>query len=221
MKKILSTVLISALVLSLAACSSMSKTGKGAAIGGTIGGVVGGIITDDTAKGAIMGAAIGGAAGAVIGSYMDDQAEEIERDLEGATVERVGEGIKITFDSGLLFDVDKTALKPASKTNLENLAVILQKYEDTEVLLEGHTDSTGTEQYNLDLSLQRAQSVANFLAVQGVRENRFTTMGYGELQPEASNDTIEGRKQNRRVEVAIYANDELKKEAEKKVDGQG
>ena len=203
MKKILSTVLISALVLSLAACSSMSKTGKGAAIGGTIGGVVGGIITDDTAKGAIMGAAIGGAAGAVIGSYMDDQAEEIERDLEGATVERVGEGIKITFDSGLLFDVDKTALKPASKTNLENLAVILQKYEDTEVLLEGHTDSTGSLEYNMALSEKRAEAVAQYLVAQGVDRGVISTTGLGPDFPVADNSNSEGRQLNRRVDVIL------------------
>ncbi len=221
MKKILSIVLITTLLFGMAACSSMSRTGKGAAIGGAIGGVVGGIITDDTAKGAIMGAVIGGAAGAVIGSYMDKQAEEIERDLEGATVQRVGEGIKITFDSGLLFDVDKAGLKPASQTNLANLATILAKYDDTEILLEGHTDATGSEEHNLDLSRERAQSVANYLAGQGVMETRFVIMGYGEMQPVASNDTVEGRKQNRRVEVAIYANDKLKKAAEKKAGEQG
>jgi outer membrane protein OmpA-like peptidoglycan-associated protein len=166
-----------------------------------------------------MGAAVGGAAGAYIGSYMDKQAAEIERDLEGAKVERVGEGIKITFDSGILFDVNKAELKPIAKQNLSELAAILKKYEDTEILLEGHTDSTGGDEWNLELSRLRAQSVSNYLATQGVREGRFVIMGYGEAQPIASNETVDGRAQNRRVEVAIYANDKLKKVAEEKTEG--
>jgi outer membrane protein OmpA-like peptidoglycan-associated protein len=180
----------------------MSNTKKGAGIGAT-------------AVGAIIGAAVGGAAGAYIGNYMDKQAAEIQRDLQGAKVERIGEGIKITFDSGLLFDVDKAVLKPASKTNLNELAVILNKYPDTNILLEGHTDSDGTEEHNLQLSEMRSNSVANYLASQQVMESRFTTMGYGESQPVADNTTKEGKAFNRRVEVAIYANDKLKKQAEK------
>jgi outer membrane protein OmpA-like peptidoglycan-associated protein len=198
----------------------MSNTKKGAGIGAAAGGVIGGVIghqSGNTAVGAIIGAAVGGAAGAYIGNYMDKQAAEIQRDLEGAKVERVGEGIKITFDSGLLFDVDKSALKPASKTNLNDLATILNKYADTNILIEGHADADGTEEHNLDLSQRRSQSVANYLATQQVMETRLTTMGYGESQPIADNSTAEGKAQNRRVEVAIYANDKLKKEAEKKV----
>jgi outer membrane protein OmpA-like peptidoglycan-associated protein len=200
----------------------MSRTMKGGAIGAAAGGVVGGVIghqTGNTAAGAIVGAAVGGAAGAWIGHYMDEQAAEMERDLEGAKVERVGEGIKITFDSGLLFDVNKASLKPASRENLTNLAAILNKYKDTEILLEGHTDATGTEEHNLNLSRARSQSVANYLAGHSVAETRFTIMGYGESQPIASNETADGRSANRRVEVAIYANDKLKKVAEDKADG--
>lgn len=211
-----------AFVLATVGCSSLSRTQKGAVAGAATGAVVGGVIgkqTGNTAAGAIIGAAVGGAAGAYIGHYMDEQAEEMERDLEGATIERIGEGIKITFDSGLLFDVDKAALKPASKTNLSNLAGILNKYEDTEILLEGHTDATGTEEHNLELSRARAQSVANYLAGEQVKATRFTIMGYGESQPVASNDSSEGRAMNRRVEVAIYANDDLKKVAEEKAEG--
>ena len=107
-------------------------------------------------------------------------------------------------------------MKPASKQNLTDLAVILNKYPDTNILLEGHTDATGTSEHNMDLSKRRSQSVANYLAMQKVMEPRFTIMGYGEDQPIASNETSEGRAQNRRVEVAIYANDKLKKTAEKK-----
>jgi outer membrane protein OmpA-like peptidoglycan-associated protein len=201
-------------------CSSMSRTQKGAVGGAAAGGAIGAIIgkqTGNTAVGAIIGAAVGGAAGAYIGNYMDKQAAEMEKDLEGAKIERIGEGIKITFDSGLLFDVDKSDLKQASRDNLTNLAVILNKYPDTNILLEGHTDATGTSEHNMELSRRRAQSVANYLAGQQVMEPRFTIMGYGEDQPIADNETVAGRAQNRRVEVAIYANDKLKKTAEKQV----
>jgi outer membrane protein OmpA-like peptidoglycan-associated protein len=214
------------LVVAIAApnlgCSSMSNTKKGAAIGAAAGGTLGAVIghqTGNTAVGAIIGAAVGGAAGAYIGNYMDKQAAEMERDLEGARVERVGEGIKITFESGLLFDVNKAELKQASRDDLTRLATILNKYPDTNILLEGHTDATGTEEWNLELSKLRAQSVANYLAGRQVMETRFTTMGYGEAQPIAPNDTADGRQANRRVEVAIYANDKLKKVAEDKAGG--
>lgn len=219
MKKIATSVLVLALATGSISCSSMSNTQKGAAGGAAAGGVIGGIIghqSGNTAVGAIIGAAVGGAAGGYIGHYMDKQAAEMQKDLEGAKIERVGEGIKITFDSGLLFDVNKAELKAASKTNLTNLAGILNKYPDTNILLEGHTDSTGSEEWNLELSKLRAQSVENYLAGQKVMESRFTDMGYGESQPIASNDTAEGRAANRRVEVAIYANDKLKKAAEEK-----
>jgi outer membrane protein OmpA-like peptidoglycan-associated protein len=183
---------------------------------------VGGIIghqTGNTAAGAIIGGAIGGAAGAYIGNYMDKQAEEIQADLEGAKVERIGEGIKITFDSGILYDVNKATLRPEAKANLDKLAVILNKYADTNILIEGHTDATGTDEHNLDLSRNRASSVSNYLAGLAVDPKRFTTMGYGESQPIATNDTDEGRQQNRRVEIAIMANDKLKKAAEEKTAG--
>jgi outer membrane protein OmpA-like peptidoglycan-associated protein len=117
---------------------------------------------------------------------MDKQAEEMERDIEGAKIERIGEGIKITFASGILFDVGKSAVKPVAQTNLQKLATILNKYDDTEILIEGHTDATGSEDSNMD---------------------------YGETQPIASNETVEGRQQNRRVDIAIFANDKLKKVA--------
>ncbi|MBN1154720.1 OmpA family protein [candidate division KSB1 bacterium] len=197
-------------------CSSWNKTATGGVIGAGAGGVVGGVIgkqAGNTAVGAIIGAVIGGAAGAYIGRYMDKQAEEMEKDIAGAKIERIGEGIKITFDSGLLFEVNKATLNAESRTNLTNLAEILQKYDDTNILLEGHTDATGSEEYNLELSKQRAQAVSNFLASLQVDPTRFTIMGYGESQPIADNETVEGKAQNRRVEVAIYANDDLKKVA--------
>ncbi|UCF79492.1 MAG: OmpA family protein [Candidatus Eiseniibacteriota bacterium] len=223
MKKFVVLSLVSLLVMgALVGCSSWTRQQKGAVIGATAGGVVGGIIgkkAGNTAVGAILGAAVGGAAGAYIGNYMDEQAEEMQDDIAGAKIERVGEGIKITFDSGILFDVNKATLKPQSQENLAKMAAILSKYEDTNILLEGHTDATGTDEYNLELSRLRAQSVANYLTGLGVNPGRFTIMGYGEAQPIADNETVEGRAQNRRVEVAIYANEKLKKAAEAQTSG--
>jgi outer membrane protein OmpA-like peptidoglycan-associated protein len=215
-KKILTYSLILCFLALSWSCASWSKTKKGAAIGAAGGAVVGGLIgraAGSTIVGAILGAAVGGAAGAYIGRYMDKQAAEMRRDLEGAKVERVGEGIKITFDSGLLFDVDKSTLRETSQANLIDLARILNKYPDTNILMEGHTDSTGPEDYNLKLSKERAEAVAFFLAEHEVSSGRFSVKGYGESQPIATNDTAEGRQQNRRVDVAIMANDKLKKAA--------
>jgi outer membrane protein OmpA-like peptidoglycan-associated protein len=218
MKRTIIFMLVAGMIMAAWGCSASNKT-KGAAIGAGTGAVVGGVIgkqAGNTMLGAIIGAAVGGAAGAYIGNYMDKQAAEIERDIAGAKVERIGEGIKITFDSGLLFDVNKAALRPAAITNLNELAAILKKYEDTNILIEGHTDATGTDEHNLELSRQRAQSVANQLASLQVNPARFTIMGYGESQPIATNDTSEGKQQNRRVDLAIMANDKLKKAAESK-----
>ncbi|MBN2366580.1 MAG: OmpA family protein [Calditrichaeota bacterium] len=218
MKKAFQVVLISLIIAGLLGCSASRKT-KGAAVGATAGGVAGAVIgkqAGNTLLGAIIGAAVGGAAGAYIGNYMDNQAEEIEQDLEGATVERIGEGIKITFNSGLLFDVDKANLRPASQEELAKLANILNKYEETNILIEGHTDATGSDDYNLELSRRRSQSVANYLASLNVSASRFTIMGYGESQPIASNETVDGRQLNRRVDIAVMANDKLKKVAEQK-----
>jgi outer membrane protein OmpA-like peptidoglycan-associated protein len=224
MKKLLYIALIGVLSIAILSCASMSRKEKGALIGATAGAVIGGVIGDkagSTTAGVIMGAAIGGAAGAIIGDYMDKQAAEMERDLEGARIERVGEGIKITFQSGILFDIDKSELQPAARENLSKLAGILNKYNDTEILIEGHTDSTGSEEHNMDLSIRRANSVGVYLTDEDVSPVRFKLLGYGEAQPIASNDTAEGRKQNRRVEIAIFANDKLKKQARKQVEDQG
>ena len=200
-------------------CAQWNRTQKGAAIGAGAGAAAGGLIgyaTGSTVAGILIGAAVGGVAGGFIGNYMDKQAAEIERDIEGARVERVGEGIKITFSSGILFDVDKSNLKDPYKGELAQLAAILNKYEDTNILLAGHTDSTGSDEYNLGLSSRRADSVANYLATQNVNRARFATEGYGKTDPIASNETAEGRAQNRRVEVAIWANEKLKKVAKDK-----
>lgn len=200
--------------IGLSGCAT--KTQEGAAIGVGAGAVVGGVIgkvTGNTARGAIIGAAVGGVAGAIIGSRMDEQAEELKREIPGATVARVGEGIAVTFDSGLLFDFNSATLRPEAKENLSNLAASLEKYEGSDVLVVGHTDSIGTDSYNLDLSQQRAQAAADFLASQGVLRTRINTRGMGEEDPVAANITEAGRQANRRVEVAIYANEKLKEEA--------
>lgn len=161
----------------------------------------------------LLGAAIGGTAGAIIGDIMDRQAEDIEDDLENAEVTRVGEGILINFDSGLLFDFDSYALREETMDNLDEFAETIQQYEDTEILIEGHTDAKGPEDYNEELSVDRAQSVADFLTSQGVSEDRLVIRGYGESQPVATNETPEGRQQNRRVEIAIYADEEMREAA--------
>ena len=222
MKKTVVIVLCAFALASIAGCGSWKKRDKGAVIGAGAGAVVGGVIgkqAGNTAAGAILGAVIGGAAGAYIGNYMDKQAAEIERDLEGARVERIGEGIKITFDSGILFDINSSNLRPEAQTNLANLSTILNKYPDTEVLVEGHTDSTGTHDHNMDLSLRRAQSVSNFMSGRQVLASRFRMMGYGPDQPIAPNATTDGRQANRRVEIAIFANDKLKNAAKNKTEG--
>ncbi|MGE5432059.1 MAG: OmpA family protein [Syntrophomonadaceae bacterium] len=202
----------------LSAGCGASNTVKGGGIGAAAGGVIGGVIgskTGSTAVGAIIGAAVGGAAGALIGNYMDRQAEEMRKDLEGARVERVGEGIKITFPSGILFATNKSDLQSAARDNIDQLAKVLKKYADTNILIEGHTDSDGTDAYNQTLSEKRASSVSTYVKELGVQGSRITTKGYGESQPVASNDTPEGKQANRRVEIAIFANDKLKKAAEK------
>jgi outer membrane protein OmpA-like peptidoglycan-associated protein len=216
MNRAVTLVAMAALVTGLPSCATKSQTGTLVGAGG--GAVVGAVIgkaAGNTAVGAVIGAAVGGTAGAIIGHYMDQQAAEMQRDLEGAKIERVGEGIKITFAGGLLFDVDRSDLRPEAQANLVKLTRILQKYDDTNILVEGHTDATGTEAYNMDLSVRRSSSVATFLAVQGVERRRLSAVGYGELQPIATNETAAGRQQNRRVEVAIWANDDLKAAAKR------
>lgn len=215
-QKILSFLLAVAVSLAAVSCKT-SNTIKGAAIGGTAGGALGGVIAGkgNTATGVILGAAVGGAAGAVIGNQMDKQADEIKRDVDGATVERVGEGIKLTFDSGILFGFDESALNSTSQANLQELAETLNKYPDTDILIQGHTDDRGAEEYNLNLSNQRANNVKDYLVAQGVDSNRLSSEGLGEGMPVETNETEAGRAQNRRVEIAIYANKKMQRLAKK------
>ncbi len=199
--------------------TSMNKTQKGAVIGASSGAVIGGIVgnrSKNTALGAILGAAVGGSIGAVIGNKMDRQAKKMEEDLEGtARVERVGEGIKLTFDSQLLFDFNKSGLKEANKSDLKKFAETLKEYPETDLLVVGHTDNVGSNSFNQNLSRKRASAVTNYLESLGIYSGRLETMGKGESQPVSSNDTDENRAQNRRVEIAIYANEKMKSAAKK------
>ena len=200
--------------------TGMSKTAKGGIIGAGGGAIVGGVLgrviggKNGTAAGAIIGAAVGGTGGALIGRKMDKQAEELQQDMQNAKVERVGEGIKITFDSGILFDTNKSDLRAASMSEIQKMAEVLKKYPDTNVLVEGHTDASGSDAINNPLSQRRAQAVANYTVSQGVDASRITTQGYGSSQPIADNTTEAGKQANRRVEIAIFANDKMKKAAE-------
>ena len=203
-------------------CASLNKTQKGAIIGAAGGAAVGGVVgkyAGSTTKGAIVGAVVGGAAGAVIGHRMDEKAKELEAELENAKVERVGEGILVTFDSGLLFDFDSATLRQASRTNLSDLAKTLTETPEAELLVAGHTDSVGTDDYNYKLSERRAQSAADYLMTRGVAGSRINVTGLGETEPVASNDSATGRQQNRRVEVAIYASEEARKELKARYPG--
>jgi outer membrane protein OmpA-like peptidoglycan-associated protein len=194
----------------MSGCASLNKKEEGAIIGATAGGAVGGVIgnqTGSTARGAIIGAVVGGTAGAIIGHQMDQQAKELSQNIKGATVERVGEGIQVTFASGLLFAFDSDSIQAAAGTNLRELASSLQKYPDSQLLIVGHTDNVGDDSYNQGLSQRRSNSAATYLATQGVARTRLAATGKGESEPVATNETDAGRQKNRRVEVAIYASE--------------
>jgi outer membrane protein OmpA-like peptidoglycan-associated protein len=207
------TVAILAVTTVLPACATKAQTGAviGAAGGGAVGAIIGKKV-GSTAKGAIIGAAVGGTAGAIIGSRMDKQARELAMEIPGARVERVGEGIVVTFASGLLFAYDSDAIQGAARDNLTNLAESLNKHGKTDVLIVGHTDAMGSDSYNQGLSERRASSASNYLIAQGVARNRIRPAGRGESEPIETNDTAEGRTQNRRVEVVIIASEEMKQE---------
>jgi len=201
-----------------AGCESLSNTEQGALIGSGAGGAAGAVIgkaAGGTAEGAILGAVIGGTAGAIIGQRMDRQAEELDEELEDAEVERVGEGIKVTFDSGILFDFDSSELRPAARRNLDELAASVRDFDDTEIMVVGHTDSQGSASYNQGLSERRANAAYRYLADQGVRPSRIRALGRGEEEPVTSNDTESGRQENRRVEVAIFASEEYREQVQR------
>ncbi|MEJ2183301.1 MAG: OmpA family protein [Nitrospirota bacterium] len=218
MKKTLAVVTILGFLVTMG-CESMTREQKGAVIGAGGGAVLGGLIghaADETALGLLLGTAIGGLAGAYIGDYMDEQAQQMKTDLQnmpGTRVRRVGDGILVTFDSDATFASESSTLTPEAQTTLREIAGTLKEYKDTKILIQGFTDSRGSEDYNRTLSLNRAQAVASYLAEQGVNPLRFTTIGMGESHPVASNTTPEGRARNRRVEIGIFANQKLQERA--------
>jgi outer membrane protein OmpA-like peptidoglycan-associated protein len=215
-KKLTTGILAFAIVMS--SCKNMNKTQKGAAIGAGGGAAIGAVIgkaTGNTALGAILGATVGGVTGAVIGRKMDKQAEEIKNEVPGAKVERVEEGIVVEFNNQILFGFDKSDLGASAKGSLDELVTILNKYPDTNIEIQGHTDDTGTDSYNMGLSERRAVSVANYLRSHNIGSARITTKGFGESAPKYDNSTENGRSQNRRVEFLITANEKMKADAKK------
>lgn len=211
----------SASAIILSGCKNMNKTQKGAVIGTAGGAAVGAVIgkaAGNTALGAIIGATVGGVTGAVIGKKMDKQAKEIENDVPGAKVERVGEGIVVEFSEKILFGFDRADLTNSATKNLEKLSTILQKYPDTDIEIQGHTDNVGTENYNEGLSEKRANSVTSYLRSKGVKSSRMKPMGYGETAPKYANTSENGRTQNRRVEFLITANEKMKADAKREAE---
>ena len=226
--KIFNTSNIAAIFLSstlmLTSCEAIqnsNNTQRGAAIGTASGAVIGGILGNNIGKGknaalgAVLGGIVGGVAGGVIGNKMDKQANDIKNALPGAEVERVGEGIKITLSENMVnFAFNSAELTSSAKTNLDKLATVLINNPDTNINIYGHTDNKGTAQVNQKISENRANSVKNYLISKGIASSRMITMGRGFSEPIASNDTDAGRAQNRRVEFAITANEEMIKDAQ-------
>lgn len=202
----------------------MNKTQKGAVIGtagGAAAGAVVGKVAGNTALGAIIGAAVGGVTGGLIGRKMDKQAEEIKQNNPNAKVERVGEGIVIEFSDKILFGFDKSNLTAEARTNLDKVVVVLKKYPDTDIQIQGHTDSKGTTAYNQSLSDRRAAAVSGYLLQQSVASSRLTSKGFGENTPKYNNESTDGQSQNRRVEFLISANEKMKAEAAKEAESKG
>ncbi len=206
--------LIAALLLP--GCASMSKSQKGAAIGTAGGAAAGAVIgraAGNTALGAIIGATVGGVTGAVIGNQMDKQAEELKKQVPDANVERVGEGIIVELSDKVLFEFGKSDLTAASKQSLDKIVTVFNTYPDTDIEVQGHTDSKGSEEFNQTLSVKRAVAVTDYLNSKGINNSRLTVKGFGELAPKYDNETEEGRAQNRRVEFLVTANEKMKAEA--------
>ncbi|MHA7057450.1 OmpA family protein [Aquimarina sp. M1] len=230
MKSILNKIMIACMILTmLNSCDTVqnaNNTQKGAVIGTTAGAVLGGVIgnnvgnKENSVLGAVIGGVVGGVAGGVIGKQMDKQAQKIEEEIPGAEVTRIGEGIDIVFDenSGVYFDTNKYNINTKSRENLNKLVNVFKDYPDTNIIVEGHTDSSGDDAYNMELSKKRANSVTSFLISQGIDKNRLTTYYHGETLPKYDNATAEGRAKNRRVEFGIIANDKMIEDAKQKVD---
>jgi len=211
MKKII--IVVTAASLLIAGCKSANKQQKGTVIGAAGGAAVGAIIGKGSIWGILAGAAIGGVAGNLIGKKMDQQAKELKQAVPTAQVERVGEGINVTFESGLMFKINSSEISDSYKSDLGSAAEVFVKYPETNIVIEGHTDDTGSDDYNMTLSEKRAMAVKNFLQSKGVAEERMTVKWYGETQPKYPNDSEANRQKNRRVELGVIANDKMKQEA--------
>jgi len=224
-KYIVVLVLASLLLPTLVGCEATkntNKTQRGAVIGAVAGGVLGAVLGNNIGKGgngalgAVLGTVVGGVAGGLIGNKMDKQARQISESLPGAKVERVGEGIKLVLgENSIRFDTNKSSLTPTAKANLNKLVNVFTEYPDTNIQIYGYTDNTGSEAYNLTLSEQRSSSVKEYLIAKGLHSSRFSTSGFGEADPIATNETADGRTQNRRVEFAITANEKMINDAQK------
>jgi len=238
MKKIMGNIsLILAVVMLMASgCETVknsNKTQRGAAIGTAGGAVIGGVIGNNVGKGntilgAVIGGVLGGVAGGIIGNKMDRQAEKIKNEIPGAEVQRVGEGIVVTFNEknpdgskmGVYFDFDKSDISANSKLALDKLVQIFKEYPETNLLVEGHTDDKGADNYNLALSEKRAKAVGEYLKRYGIAPSRLTINWYGEAQPKVENTSDANRAENRRVEFAITANEKMKEAAKTEAAGE-
>ena len=213
-RRVCLSVAIVVLAVDLFGCARFNKRQQGAVIGAGAGGASGAVVgnqTGSTTRGAIIGAVVGGTAGLIIGNQMDQQAKELKQSIAGATIERVGEGIRVTFASGLFYEFDSDQVLAGAATNLRSLASSLDKFPNTDVLIVGYTDAAGLSEYNQSLSRRRAVAASEYLVTQGVSVGRLRTAGRGEMEPVATNDTEAGRQLNRRVEIAIFANASAKK----------
>jgi outer membrane protein OmpA-like peptidoglycan-associated protein len=211
---------IGTLFTSCEALKNTNNTQRGAGIGAASGAVIGAILGNNVGKGgngamgAVLGGVVGGVAGGVIGNKMDKQARQIDEVLPGAEVKRVGEGIQLVLnENAVRFDTNKSTLTATAKANLDKLVPVFAEYQDTDITIFGYTDSTGPADFNLKLSGQRAASVRSYLVSKGVASSRFNVTGLGIADPIATNETAEGRSQNRRVEFAITANDKMREDA--------
>lgn len=227
LKKLSLVALVVMLSIPLTGCEATRNANnkqKGAVIGATSGAILGAILGNNLGKGgnselgAVLGGVVGGGAGVLIGDRMDKQAQRIEEEIPGAEVERVDDGIVITFDenSGVYFDTNKHNLGASSINTLDKLAKVLNEYPDTDVLVVGHTDSTGPRAFNMTLSEQRARSVTNYFTnTKNLSHSRFTTKWFGPDNPVADNGTVEGRAKNRRVNVVIVPNKKMEEDAKR------
>jgi outer membrane protein OmpA-like peptidoglycan-associated protein len=209
---ILTALLVAAPVAFAQQTDDHAKTKSGAAIGAAAGAIVGAVIGNNRGhhsakRGAVVGTIAGGAAGAIVGAMMDKQEREL-RQIQGVNVTRTADDeLKVTVKNDVLFDVNSSGLRSASREALRDMASVFDKYPNTTIRVEGHTDSTGSASYNERLSERRANAVANYLENLGVNSGRIRSIGYGESQPRASNNTASGRQLNRRVEIHIKANE--------------